>query len=73
MKPENQTRIDALPEDVQAPVKLARTMLEKALQALSGDTCTDADVRAAMGRAHSASRNLKRACDALNVLKGGAA
>jgi hypothetical protein len=55
-----------LSPDVQSHVQTAVTNLEKALQALQGGYAS-ADVHTAVGRTASASRALRRACEALKA------
>lgn len=68
MKPQ-QSQPDTLTPEVQALATQACTSLEKAVQSLSGPTCTPDAVRAAVGSVMSASRKLKRACEQLNTDK----
>lgn len=58
---------DTTPPNAQEHVQAARQSLEKALQALSGDACTAADIQTATGRAIRAATLLKRACKALDT------
>jgi hypothetical protein len=55
---------DTTPPNAQEHIQAARLALEKALQALSGDACTAAEIQIATGRAIRAATLLKRACQA---------
>lgn len=52
--------------DARAYVQTVISMLEKALGTVQGQ-CTDADIRIAAGKVASATRTLRRACEALNT------
>jgi hypothetical protein len=58
---------DTTPPNAQEHIQAARLSLEKALQALSGDGCTAAEIQIATGRAIRAATSLKRGCKALEA------